>query len=222
MTVERGSPAHRGQALYTRGFLRAYDCLVYGINSPLTWRCPKSRIVELYDRHVSAHHLDIGVATGLLLDECRFPTPTPDLTLMDLNPHSLTTAAHRLRRHAPRLHRADVLGPWGLPPDSVDSIGMCYLLHCLPGSLPEKAVVFEEARAVLRPGGVLFGSTILARGVDHTPLAGLQLAAANWRGFMCNRQDRLDDLQAALTRTFACHEVTVVGSVALFHARRQV
>ncbi|MGV9878502.1 hypothetical protein [Streptomyces sp. NPDC003006] len=46
-------------------------------------------------------------------------------------------------------------------------------------------------------------------------------AHPDWRGFMCNRQDRLDDLRAALTRTFACHEVTVVGSVALFHARRQ-
>ncbi|MGW6317605.1 class I SAM-dependent methyltransferase [Streptomyces sp. NPDC055099] len=220
MTVDRGSPAHRGQALYTRGFLRAYDFLVYGINSPLTWRCPKRRIVELYDRHVSAHHLDIGVATGLLLDQCRYPSPAPDLTLMDLNPHSLATAAHRLRRHAPRLHQADVLQPWGLASDSVDSVGMCYLLHCLPGSLPDKAVIFEQARAVLRPGGVLFGSTILARGVHHTPLARLQLAAANWRGFMCNRQDALDDLQACLARTFACHEVTVVGSVALFHARK--
>nr|WSY56668.1 class I SAM-dependent methyltransferase [Streptomyces sp. NBC_00886] len=219
MTVDPGRPTHRGQALYTRRFLRAYDILVYGINSPLTWRCPKSRIVELYNRHVSAHHLDIGVATALPLDECRYPSPTPDLTLMDLNPHSLAAASHRLRRHSPRLHQADVLVPWGLPPDSVDSIGMCYLLHCLPGSLPEKAVVFGHARAVLRPGGVVFGSTILGRGTHHNRLARLQLAAANWRGIMCNRQDRLDDLEAALARTFDCHEVTVVGSVALFHAR---
>lgn len=210
---------HAGQALYTRLFLCAYDTLVYGINSPLTWRCPKDRLVALYDRHVSRRHLDIGVATGVLLDECRFPVPMPDLTLMDLNPHSLAAASRRLRRYAPRVHRADVLQPWGLPDGVVDSIGMSHLLHCLPGALPDKAVVFEHARRVLLPGGTLFGATIPGVGVRHNRSARWQLAAANRRGIMCNRQDRLEDLHAALAGVFTDHEVTVVGSVALFWAR---
>ncbi len=146
-----------GQALYTRSFLRAYDTLVYQVNSPLTWRCPKDRLIELYNRHVSGRHLDIGVATGVLLDECRFPTATPELRLMDLNPDALATASHRLRRYAPATHRANVLQPWGLPEGLVDSIGMAYLLHCLPGTLMDKAVVFKHARRVLRPGGTVFG-----------------------------------------------------------------
>jgi len=208
-----------GQALYTRSFLRAYDTLVYRVNSPLTWRCPKARLVALYDRHVSARHLDIGVATGVLLDECRFPVPMPDLTLMDLNPHSLATASHRLRRYAPRLHRADVLRPWGLPAGLVDSVGMFHLLHCLPGTLQDKAVVFEHARQVLRPGGTLFGATIPGTGVRHNRSARWQLSLANRRGIMCNRRDRLEDLDAALGKVFSDHEVTVVGSVALFSAR---
>ncbi|MFF8592154.1 class I SAM-dependent methyltransferase [Streptomyces sp. NPDC015220] len=209
---------HTGQALYTRSFLRAYDTLVYGVNSPLTWRCTKDRLVALYDRHVSRRHLDIGVATGVLLDECRFPVPMPDLTLMDLNPHSLAAASHRLRRYAPRVHRADVLRPWGLPDGLVDSIGMFHLLHCLPGTLADKAVVFEHARRALLPGGTLFGATILGAGVRHNRSARWQLAVANRRGVMCNRQDRLEDLHAALTGVFTDHEVTVVGSVALFRA----
>lgn len=219
MTVDRESPGYEGQAAYTRPFLRAYNSYVYGFSSPVAWRCPKSRLLDLYDRHVSAHHLDIGVATGVLLDQCRFPAQDPELTLMDLNTNSLALAAHRLRRYAPREHRADVLEPWGLPPDSVDSVGMFNLLHCLPGALPDKApLVLGHARTVLRPHGTLFGSTILGPGPAHNWLARRQLAMANWRGIMCNRQDRREDLEAALADAFAHYEVRVVGSVALFSA----
>ncbi|MFE9427432.1 methyltransferase domain-containing protein [Kitasatospora sp. NPDC006697] len=218
---EQPSPraVEAGQALYSRSFLRVYDTVVYRINSPLTWRCPKARLVALYDRHVSGRHLDVGVASGVLLDECRLPGPAPELTLMDLNPHSLAAASRRLRRYRPRLHRGDVLRPWGLPDGSVDSVGMVHLLHCLPGSLPGKAVVFEHARRVLRPGGTLFGATIPGSGVRHNRSARLQLALANRRGIMSNRLDRLADLDAALGSVFADHQVAVAGSVALFWAR---
>ncbi|MET9397962.1 class I SAM-dependent methyltransferase [Kitasatospora sp. NPDC002965] len=220
---EEASPSplavHAGQALYTRSFLRIYDTLVYRVNSPLTWRCPKERLVALYDRHVSGNHLDVGVASGVLLDECRFPVPAPDLTLMDLNPSSLAAADRRLRRYRPRLHRADVLRPWGLPHGSVDSVGMCHLLHCLPGTLADKAVVLEHARRVLKPGGTLFGATIPGSGVDHNRSARLQLGLANRHGIMSNRLDRPEDLDAALAAVFPEHEVVVTGSVALFWAR---
>lgn len=208
-----------GQALYTRSFLRAYDTLVYRVNSPLTWRCPKRHLIALYNRHVSGRHLDIGVATGMLLDECRFPAQRPELRLMDLNPHSLVAAAHRLRRYAPETHRADVLQAWGLPDRLVDSIGMVHLLHCLPGTFVDKAVVFTHARRVLRPGGTLFGATIPGTGVRHNRSARWQLAVANRLGIMCNRRDRLADLDAALAEHFTDHEVMVTGSVALFWAR---
>ncbi|HEX3785825.1 MAG TPA: class I SAM-dependent methyltransferase [Pseudonocardiaceae bacterium] len=208
-----------GQALYTRSFLRAYDTLVYQVNSPLTWRCPKHRLIALYNRHVSGRHLDVGVATGVLLDECRFPIPRPELRLMDLNPDSLAAASHRLRRYAPATHQADVLQSWGLPDGLVDSIGMVHLLHCLPGTLVDKAVVFRHARRVLRPGGTLFGATIPGTGVRHNQSARWQLTVANRLGIMSNRDDRLADLDAALAENFTDYEVTVAGSVALFWAR---
>ena len=77
-TVDREDPAHAGQAVYTRSFLSVYDAIVYGFNSPVLWRCPKSRLVEHYDAHVSARHLDIGVGTGVLLDAARFPVAAPE------------------------------------------------------------------------------------------------------------------------------------------------
>ncbi len=103
--------------------------------------------------------------------------PAPQITLMDLNPNSLDAAARRLARYAPRTHRANVLDPWGLPQGSFDSVAMCHLLHCLPGAIPEKAVVFEHALGALAPGGVLFGATLLGEGVEHTWLARRALAA---------------------------------------------
>jgi SAM-dependent methyltransferase len=219
MTVDPTNPAYAGQAFYTPQKLRIYDALVYGFNYPLVWRCPKRRPLELYNSHVSARHLDIGVATGRLLDRCNFPMPQPTITLMDLNPNSLAVAARRLRRYKPQTHQANVLEPWELPADSVDSIGMCNLLHCVPGSMADKAVVFDHARTVLTTNGVLFGATILGQNVKHTRLAERVIAANNRRGVLCNLNDNPDDLRAALDRRFASHEVTIEGSIALFWAQ---
>lgn len=65
MAVEPGHPAYAGQAMYTRRFLRVYDAVIHGFNSPILWRCPKARLIDLYDKHASARHLDIGVGTGV-------------------------------------------------------------------------------------------------------------------------------------------------------------
>lgn len=222
MSVDPGHAAYAGQSIYTRRGLRAYDAVVYGFNFPVLWRCPKARLVELYDAHVSARHLDIGVATGLLLDQCHFPSPAPTITLMDLNANSLAVAAQRLARYAPQTHQANVLEPWGLPRASFDSVGMFNLLHCLPGTLREKAVAFEYAGAALSPEGVLFGATLLGKGIEYTRLARRALAIMNRRGVMCNLDDRLEDLEAGLARVFASHEVRTVGSMVLFSAQTPV
>jgi len=217
-TVDRSDPAYAGQALYTPMRLKAYDVFVYRFNMPVLWRCPKRRLGGLYDEHVSGRHLDIGVATGALLDRCRFPVETPALTLMDLNPHSLEFAAERLRRYEPRTHQANVLEDWGLPPASFDSIGMMNLLHCLPGTIESKAVAFDQARSALAPGGTLFGSTVLGKGVRHTRRSSWMMRTANREGSFCNTDDSLEALDASLGERFPWHQVEVEGTMALFVA----
>jgi len=218
-TVDRDDPAHAGQAVYTRSFLSVYDAVVYGFNSPLLWRCPKSRIVEHYDAHVSARHLDIGVGTGTLLDACRFPVAAPEITLMDLNPNSLAAASHRLARYAPRTHRANVLEDWRLEPGTYDSVALTHILHCLPGTMAEKGVALEHAKRALAPGGTLFGATILAKDVRLSPPARFATALSNRRGILHNWDDGPAELDAALARVFPEREVRVRGTVALFAAR---
>jgi ubiquinone/menaquinone biosynthesis C-methylase UbiE len=219
-TVERDDPAHAGQAVYTRTFLSVYDAVVYGFNSPVLWRCPKARLVEHYDAHVSARHLDIGVGTGTLLDAATFPVAAPEITLMDLNPNSLAAASHRLARYAPRTHRANVLEDWHLEPGTYESVALTHILHCLPGTMAERTVAFEQAKRALAPGGTLFGATILAKDVPLNPPARAMTALSNARGILHNWNDGPAELDAALATVFADREIRVRGTVALFTARR--
>jgi SAM-dependent methyltransferase len=216
--IDSEHPAYLGQAVYTRRFLKVYDAFAYGINCRFIWRCPKSRLVRMYDENVSLRHLDVGVATGALLDACRFPGSAPQITLMDLNPQSLAAAAGRLARYAPRTRQGNVLEPWDLP-ERYDSIAMTNLLHCVPGTLREKAVAFEHAKSALAPGGVLFGATILGEGVEHTKTCRRALRYGNRKGLFCNAKDSLADLRAVLGATFETSDVEVQGSMALFSAR---
>jgi SAM-dependent methyltransferase len=213
-----GDPTWAGAALYSRRNLRFYD-IGLAFNCRVFWRCPRSRLVEFYDARVSGRHLDIGVADGWLLDACRFPVAEPALTLMDLNPDTLAVASKRLARYRPTTHQADALQPFGLPEDSFDSVGMSLLLHCLPGAMASKAAVFEHARSVLAPGGLIFGTTILNGGVDHTALSRRAMQAFNRKGHFSNLDDNLHDLDAALGRASSDHQITVVGTVALFSGR---
>jgi len=210
--------ASRGAAAYTPATLALYDLLVLGSSSSLVWNCPSALILDLYDQHVSAKHLDVGVGTGYFMDRCRFPA-SPTIALLDLNPNSLEKAAGRLRRYAPTCHLGDVLKPIDIGSSGFGSIGLNYLLHCLPGDLKGKSIVFQNLRPLLKDGGMLFGSTILGRGVKHNFLARRLMRAYNASGIFSNRFDSPEDLEAGLRGHFNQCTIRVQGCVALFSAK---
>ncbi|HET6520842.1 MAG TPA: class I SAM-dependent methyltransferase [Geminicoccaceae bacterium] len=211
--------AEAGYAVFTPRTLAFYDLVVHGLSNHLAWRCPTRYLVAHYERHVSANHLDVGVGTGLLLDRCRFPARSPRLALLDANPHCLAAAARRLARHRPEVHRADVLAPLRLGVPPFDSIGLSYVLHCLPGPMPAKAAALDHLLPLLKPGGVLFGATLLGRGVPRGRLARHLMAAYNARGFFANAEDDPEGLRTALRERFPESAVRVIGCAALFAAR---
>ena len=219
MEVARDDPTYAGQAVYTSGFLRFYDTFVLRFNGGLLWRCPPSRLVRLYDENVASPHLDIGVGSGYLLDKCRFPTQSPDITLMDLNPNSLEAASKRVSRYRPKTHQGNALEPFGLPEGAFESVGLNWLLHCVPGDIASKSVVFDHCKSVLAPGGVVFGSTVLNDGVRHTPQSRWMMRVLNKKGAFTNFDDDLEGLTHELHARFANPVVKVVGTVALFSAR---
>ncbi len=218
-SLDRSDPAYRGQAIYTRRALRLYDTLVVRFSNAVVWRCPARRILGHYRRHLTTAHLDVGPGTGYYLDRVPFPGEgAPSITLLDPNPEVLHYAARRLRRYRPMLHAGDALKPIALEPASFNSVGLGYVLHCLPGDIDAKAIVFDHVSPLLAPGGVVFGTTILNGGVLHTRLARRLIGLYNHKGIFSNRHDDLDGLERALATRFERHALEVHGSVALFAA----
>jgi SAM-dependent methyltransferase len=211
--------AEAGAAIYNRWILSIYDVGVIRVSNRFAWRCPSPLMLDFYNRHVTANHLDVGVGTGYFPDHCRFPSATPRIALMDLNPNSLRVTAARLRRYNPSTHVANILEPiqWDAP--KFDSIGLNYVLHCLPGDLPSKSAALAHLAGLLNPGGVLFGSTILGQGIQPNFLARRLIKVYNAKGIFSNTGDHLDDLNAILRQTLREVQTKVVGCVAFFEGK---
>ena len=214
--------AEAGAAIYTRQTLAGYDFVVLKVSNSLAWKCPSALILDFYNQHITPNHLDVGVGTGYFLDKCRFPAgTTPNIHLLDLNPHSLKATADRLRRYEPTTHRANVLEPLKLNV-RFDSIALNYLLHCLPGTMRSKGVVFDHLKPLLNPGGVIFGATILGadgHAIQPNALARSLMRLYNSRGVFGNAHDTLADLETNLQANFRDCSTQIVGCVAFFSGR---
>lgn len=109
-----------------------------------------------------------------------------------------------------------MLEPIDIAPWSFGSVGLSYVLHCLPGGIPDKAVVFDRLIPLVDSGGVIFGTTILGRGVTHTRVGRALLGVYNRKGIFSNLDDDRDDLVHALAQRFPRYQLDVVGAVARF------
>ena len=196
--------------------LSLYDALIMNGLAPHVWDCPSHRLVEHYQEHLTANHADVGVGTGYCLDHAA--TAFTRLALIDLQPHCLSYTARRLMRFRPECHQRDVLQPIrGIAP-AFDSIALNGVLHCLAGTLPDKARVLDHLAPLARPGTKIFGCTLVSddiarrwrRRAVHELLNGLRL--------IDNRGDVAVDLRAALEARYADCRIHIVGCMALFSA----
>jgi hypothetical protein len=207
-------------AIYSRLLLSVYDPLVLGLSCSLVWHCPSRLILDFYNQHISGHHLDVGVGTGYFLDRCTFPASRPTIALADLNTNPLQVTARRIRRYHPTVHRVNVLAPLHIEPAGFDSIGLNYLLHCLPGDMLSKAVVFRHLKPLLNPqAGVIFGATLLGQGVRRNLLARLLMRVYNARGIFHNAADDPAGLERVLSDNFRDYSLNIVGCTAFFAGR---
>lgn len=225
MNVEQkisGPPrqAEAGHGVYSKTVLAVYDWLVLGLSNRFIWRCPTSQILDWYDRHVTANHLDVGVGTGYFLNRCRFPADRPRLVLMDLNPNCLAVSARRLQRYTPMTVIRNLLEPISFDGPGFNSVGLNYVLHCLPGRMQDKGIVFEHLAPLINPEAVVFGSTLLSRGIDRSVAARRLMRLYNRKGIFANSEDSRDGLRDVLQRHFSHVRVETVGCVALFRAQK--
>ena len=204
-----------GHRIYTPLMLRTYDRFVLGFSNRWLWRCPTAELLQLYQRNVGKRHLDIGVGTGYFLDKVEWPVAVPDITLLDLNRNCLDAASARIARFKPQSVLANALE---LLPSMApfDSIGLCYLFHCLPGSLAQKAVLFDNLKPVVKAGSRLFGASIVQDAGRQGFATRKVLSVYNRKGIFSNVGDTSEILRFELNKRFDRATVCSIGSVALF------
>jgi hypothetical protein len=207
----------KAHAIYTPVMLSVYDVLVHGLSNRLAWRCPTRCLLELYRRNLSADHLEAGVGTGFFLDQAG-PPRFNRLALADINRHCLDRAERRLARFKPALYEVNLLAPIKIDAPPFASVGLTYVLHCLPGRMSEKLAAVDHLRPLMTEGGVLFGATILGRGVTPNRAARALFDLYNAKGVFNNREDDLKSLSDGLRQRFGQVEIETAGCVALFRA----
>ncbi|MGE5260651.1 MAG: class I SAM-dependent methyltransferase [Actinomycetota bacterium] len=207
----------KAHAIYTPAMLTVYDLVVHGLSNHLAWGCPTRRLIELYRANLSANHLEAGIGTGFFLDRAngvRFER----LVLLDINQNCLDRAARRLARLSPNLCQVNLLARIPRGKGHFNSVGLTYVLHCLPGRMSEKLAAVDHLKPLMHPRAVLFGATILGRGVTPNAAARKLLDLYNAKGVFNNREDDFESLSEGLRRRFGEVELERQGCVALFRA----
>ncbi|KAJ3530064.1 hypothetical protein NM688_g7765 [Phlebia brevispora] len=215
--------------VYTPLALRLYDFIVLRLLNRYAWGCSTENVLlPFFKAYVGSEaHLDVGVGTGYYpAHAISRLAKTKLICLADINPTTLQMAGTRLLeagyKGELRVVEHDVSNP--LPSSlntSFDSISLFYLLHCLPGTFPEKAKdVLSKLVPALAPDGTLYGATILGKGVRHNWLGRYLMKLYNKKGVFGNAEDTEEGLVEALDRYFDDVEVAVTASVALFVARK--
>lgn len=216
-----------GAAVYNPLVLAVYDLFVLRLTNNYGWRSTRHSQLDLYNRHMSANHLDIGPGTGWFLKNASLPaTGQASITLMDLNATPLKRCEQLLEARGvrARTHVGSVLQPIDAQLGPFDSVGAGFLFHCVPGTWAnEKGDSFRNIARVLTDNGTLFGTTVLGKGVRHNLFGRTLMHIYNGRtGIFHNEDDDLKGLVSALQSAFADVDVEVDGVVAKFVAAKPI
>lgn len=230
-----GTGTTPGAAIYFPWLLNfVYDNLVLRFYNTYVWRCPtQSSLLPLFEKNISrpkCRLLDIGVGTGFYPEQAPLSNDSRVL-LVDLNSDCLAVAGSRVRKAHPEVVcktlKADILTSGAVDVTArdgpFDAVSVMFLLHCLPGPPARKAALLAGLKGAVEPeNGVLFGSTILGKGVQHNFLGRFIMHWHNSWGIFDNRDDSVDVFIGALKEAFEVVEWRVVGTVLLFEARRPI
>ena len=221
MTTSIAVNSDRGAAAYKPWLLSIYDWLILGVFSTFVWRCPTvGTLLPFFRENISKTHLDVGVGTGYFLQNSSL-SDDASITILDLNQYSLDVAKARLNRSDVQTLKHNIFLPLD-PTIKYKSISLFYLLHCLPGPPSRKMALFNNLRNNMAPEGVVYGTTVLGKGIKHNLPGKALMAVFNAKGIFDNREDSEEELKERLKACFEKVETKVVGTVLMFKCQTPI
>jgi len=128
-------------------------------------------------RRGSTRLLDVACGTGCFLREVKANHPRLRVTGLDLSPHYLAVARHKLQPWSRAWFVEGAAEAMPFPDGQFDAVTCIYLFHELPPGV--RPIVVHEIRRVLKPGGTLIFVDSLQTGdepdydamLDYFPIA---------------------------------------------------
>ena len=210
-----------GVRIYHPVLLSFYDFLIMKVLTPYVWRCPADNYTQLYQDCMSRNHADVGVGSGYVLDRCAYQPGSVRIGLFDLQKNCLDYTARRIARFTPETYQCDALKPIQVGTRRFDSIALGGILHCIPGDMVQKGIVFDSIKPLMHAHTTVFGYTILNQGIQKTALSKSVYFILQKLKVINGLHDSASQLKHELKQRFNDVDVNVIGCVAVFVARHQ-
>ena len=194
--------------------IKFYDYLVNDINCNYAWRCNKNNIFDLYRKNLESNHLEIGPGSGYFLLPKHHNKKIGNLFLMDINYPILNHSHNNLKNHFPNVYpiKHNIFEN-SLKFLDFQSVGINYVLHCVPGRLENK---MEKLINNLPENLTIFGSTVINDFNKQTNLSQVELMVLNKLGIFNNSNDYSNALIKFAKSNKLEFDTQIIGNVLIF------
>ena len=197
--------------------IQRYDKFVNKVNCEKVWKCPQKHIINNYRRNINENHLEIGPGTGYFLTKENLDVNLNKLTLIDVNSEILDYSRNKLQSEYSDINiLCHDLFTCEIP-DSVvfNSVGINYVLHCVPGNLQTK---LDKLISNLGDNKYnLFGASVICDPLHMNPIAEYELMFLNAFGIFHNNNDTYEELDEYLNNRNLKFTLKKQGYVAIFN-----
>lgn len=197
--------------------IQKYDKFVNEINCEKVWKCSKKHIINNYNSNINYNHLEIGPGTGMFLKKENLNVNLNKLTLVDINNKILKHSTHNLHsEHSDINSLVYDLFSYEIPSNiEFNSVGINYVLHCVPGNLQTK---LDKLIGNLGNNKYnLFGASVICDPLHMNPIAEYELMFLNAFGIFNNNNDTYEELNEYLNNKNYNFSLKKKGYVAIFN-----
>ena len=193
--------------------MKLYDLLVNKINCRFIWRCHENNIHQNYNKCISKNHLEIGPGTGYFIEKYKFNK----LLINDINKNILQYSSLYLKTHNPKLIQCNLFNQ-KLNVKNINSIGINYVLHCVPGKLEDK--LFKLINNLEYKNKLcLFGATVINDPEYNNIFSKYMIFWLNYMNIFNNKNDYSYNLVKKCEANNLNIEWKIIGCVMIFKIR---